>query len=89
MPGKTPYNKELSLEAEYFYKDTGDRIRAIRERLGITADEVAAFIGQTASSVYNIERGERKIYVHTLYAIAEAMNVTIFDILPENMGEQS
>lgn len=83
MPGKTPYNKELSLEAEYFYRDMGNRIRAIRERLGITADEVAAFIGQTASSIYNIERGERRVYIHTLYAIAEAMNVQLSDILPE------
>lgn len=55
-------------------QDTPDRIRALRERAGLTQDELAAKLGVNRSAVCRWERGRRRR--PPVEAIAEALNMT-------------
>lgn len=52
--------------------------RAIAERrttIPLTQLELATLVGMSRASIANIERGKQTVSVHTLYAIALALNV--------------
>jgi len=55
---------------------TGDRIRKIRERLGLTQQELAGKVGVTAASINRYEKGRVPKRKDILNRIAELGNVT-------------
>lgn len=66
-----------------FYREFGRRIAALRAALGITQAEVAERLGVTRASVANIEGGRQKLYVHQLYALARALQLSdLGELLP-------
>lgn len=65
------------------YLQFGRQVREIREKAGLTQEELAVAISMTRTSITNIEKGRQKILLHTLYDIAMALNVDIRDLLPE------
>ena len=57
---------------------TGERIKARRKELGITADIVAEQIGVSRSTMFRYEKGEiEKIPINNLVPIARALHTTV------------
>lgn len=69
------------------YSEIGRRIRAERESLGFHQSDVATCVGLTRTSMVNIEAGRQRLPLHTLYAIADALGVSIRCLLPRNEME--
>jgi transcriptional regulator with XRE-family HTH domain len=64
------------------YREIGKMVRDAREAAALTQGLLAQHVGLTRTSITNIERGQQKIQIHTLYAIAEALNVRVATLLP-------
>ena len=71
------------MESEYaIYSALGRIIRNGREAAGLTQDKLAARVGLTRTSITNIEQGKQRIQIHTLYDIAQALNLSPRALLP-------
>ncbi len=55
----------------------GDRVAAARGARGLTVSEVARRVGVSASAISQIERGQSRPSVGTLFALARALNVAV------------
>jgi transcriptional regulator with XRE-family HTH domain len=55
----------------------GLRLRAARERLGLTQEELAGRVARKKNWLSDIERGRRGIDVHTLQRLADVMGQNI------------
>lgn len=64
------------------YEDIGLRIRLWREEAGLTQEELGQRVRLTRTSITNIEAGGQKVQVDVLYAIAQALNVSLDRFLP-------
>jgi transcriptional regulator with XRE-family HTH domain len=67
------------------YEIIGENIRRRREQQPagkLTQGVLAEAVGLERTSISNIEKGTQKVSVVTLYQIAEALNVTMVDLLP-------
>jgi len=68
----------LLLAQEVVCMTTGERIKARRKELGITADKVAEQIGVSRSTMFRYEKGEiEKIPINNLVPIARALHTTV------------
>ena len=74
---------------EQLYSSIGERIRMARLRAKFSQHELGEQVGLTRTSITNIESGQQKIQVHTLYAIADALNVEVADFLPNVKMEEN
>src|SRR5260370_37293220 len=54
------------------YVAIGGRIRAARERVGLTQEALGELVGLGRTSITNIERGRQRMTVHTLLGLAPA-----------------
>ena len=61
-------------------EDIGTRLREERERVGISQRELARRIGLSASMISQIESGQSKPSVSTLYAIVTELGVSVDDM---------
>lgn len=68
--------------ANNLYPRIGKLVRARRERAKVTQGKLAEATGLTRTSITNIEQGRQKIQIHTLYEIAEALNIPPYALLP-------
>lgn len=59
----------------------GEIIRARRKACGISMAELGRRIGVTAAAISRYELGQRELTLDTIQAIADALNVHIFDLL--------
>ena len=57
-------------------EDIGTRLREERERVGISQRELARRIGLSASMISQLESGQSKPSVSTLYAIVTELGIT-------------
>lgn len=65
----------------------GERIKAARERAGITQVELGKKIGVSGVAVMRYEKNTRDPRLEQIYAIADALNIPVEDLLgidPEN-----
>jgi len=62
-------------------KQIGSRIRVLREQRGLTQDELGALANMHRAYIGHIERGEKNITVDSLERIAEALKVSVKDLL--------
>jgi transcriptional regulator with XRE-family HTH domain len=74
----------VTSHADPLYQEIGERVRKERDELGFSQIELAAEIGMTRTSVVNIEAGRQRLPIHTLYAIADALGVSVACLLPDN-----
>lgn len=58
-------------------KEIGARIRSERERYGLTREEIAEIIGLSPFFIGQIERGERRMSMDTLYKISDSLNLSL------------
>lgn len=57
---------------------TGDRIKARRKEIDMTADKLAEIIGVSRSTIFRYENGDiEKLPIENLVPIAEALNTTL------------
>jgi transcriptional regulator with XRE-family HTH domain len=75
----------VSSHVDPLYCQIGERIRKERDELGFSQLELATEIGMTRVSIVNIEAGRQRLPIHTLYAIADALGVSVACLLPANM----
>lgn len=68
-------------------KEIGRRIKKVRQLRNMTQGDIAGRVFLTRSSIANIETGRQNITVDTLYEIAEALQVTVVDLLAPNTYE--
>ena len=69
------------------YAAVGSRIRRFRSDQGITQEELAFRINTSTSYISNIERGIKKSSLQKLIETAEAIHVTINDLIYDPMSE--
>lgn len=77
---------------EKLYLALGENIRRHRKERkprGLTQEELAKKTNSTRSTIANIETGSQSVLLHTIYEIAEALDVQIKDILPSMSSVQS
>ena len=67
-------------------EDIGSRLREERDRLGISQRELARRIGLSASMISQIESGQSKPSVSTLYGIVTELGVSVDDIFGGGNG---
>jgi transcriptional regulator with XRE-family HTH domain len=70
-------------------EQTGQTIRAFRERYGHTRATLAIEIGISPSYMTALERGERHLPNHILARIAEALDITPLAIKRPDMERES
>ncbi|NQU83092.1 MAG: helix-turn-helix transcriptional regulator [Parcubacteria group bacterium] len=65
-------------------KKIGENIKARREQLGLSQEELAKSVGkQTATYIAFIEKGERNITTVDLMAIAKQLGITVANLVGE------
>lgn len=74
-------------EIDGFYQNLGQEIRAARERLGMTQEQLAVALQLTRTSVTNIEKGRQRILVHTLVSLASLLKIRPEHLLPDSPRE--
>lgn len=67
-------------------EDIGTRLREERERVSISQRELARRIGLSASLISQIESGQSKPSVSTLYAIVTELGVSVDDVFHGSNG---
>jgi transcriptional regulator with XRE-family HTH domain len=67
---------------ETVYKLLGERLARLREKFGVTQEELGYFAGLTRASIANIEKGRQRVLVHQLYEFAESLHVPLVELLP-------
>jgi transcriptional regulator with XRE-family HTH domain len=67
-------------------EDIGTRLREERERVSISQRELARRIGLSASLISQIESGQSKPSVSTLYAIVTELGVSVDDVFRGSNG---
>lgn len=59
------------------FKEIGIRVRSEREKFGLTREGIAEIIGLSAFYLGQIERGDRRMSLETLYKVADVSNLSI------------
>lgn len=59
----------------------GRRLRELRVLKGLTQEQLAAVSGLDRSYVGGVERGERNVSLLNLYRLAQALDVTLQELL--------
>ena len=68
-------------------RQIGERIRAERERRGVSLRSLARSVGLSPSLISQIETGKCRPSVSTLYAITTALGVSVEDVFEEQPAD--
>lgn len=71
---------------EPFYAEFGKLVRAHRQKLGLTQDQLGERVGLSRTSITNIEQGRQKILLHQLFLLAESLDINPDTLLPTRRG---
>jgi transcriptional regulator with XRE-family HTH domain len=67
---------------ELLYKEFGKRVRARRNVMKLTQEELADRMGLTRTSITNIEAGRQHVVLHQLFLLASHLGVEPHELLP-------
>lgn len=70
-------------------REIGNRLLAIRKRMGMTQMEVAEAAGLSGRTYADIERGSVNMRVETILHICEALHITPDEILTQRPSEMT
>jgi transcriptional regulator with XRE-family HTH domain len=70
------------LDSEQLYIGIGAQIKRVRESAGMTQEDLAEILNLKRTSITNIERGNQRPTLDTLYRLCEQFGLEITDILP-------
>lgn len=79
----------MPMDKHEIYFEVGDLVRQARDAARLTQAELAERIGLTRASVTNIEKARQKVQLHTLYAIAGALEVSVHLLLPKSASSNA
>src|SRR3989338_10315635 len=65
-------------------KKVGQLIKKMRIEAGYTSASLGQEVGLTKASISNIENGKQRIYIDTVWAIAQTIGCPMSDLLPPN-----
>ena len=68
------------MKDEFLFK-IGQSVRYLRQKEGISQEELAFRANLNLNSISTLERGLNNVKIKTLYSIAKALNVKIEEIL--------
>lgn len=71
------------------YEIIGSRIREIRKSKKMTQEKLAELSGVEPSNISHIERAATKLSLPTLVSIANALDVTLDEIVYDNLNRSS
>ncbi|MDZ4257885.1 MAG: helix-turn-helix transcriptional regulator [Gemmatimonadales bacterium] len=72
----------MTLEPHALYTILGARIRAARDRVGVSQAKLAHRLSMTRTSIVNIEAGRQRPPLHVIWAIAEELRTEVALLLP-------
>ena len=79
----------MNITQQRFLRRIGDRIRERRFARGLTQDELGAKCDLHRTFIGSVERGERNVSILNLKVIAEALRVSLAELLaPESKAER-
>jgi transcriptional regulator with XRE-family HTH domain len=70
-------------DAKWLYTEIGQRIRKARTRVELTQQALADQAGVSRASIANIETGNQQLTLHTLWSIADAVEVSPCKLLTD------
>lgn len=73
----------MMINEELLYKLVGERVKALRQNLKITQEQLADEVGVTRTSITNIEKGLQRPPLQLLYKLSHTLVVDIVDLLPD------
>ncbi|MDQ1817466.1 helix-turn-helix transcriptional regulator [Massilia sp. CCM 9210] len=77
MPNLSPNRHDPTLIA------LGDAIRRIRQKKGLSQEQLALLAGADRSHLGRLERGDNEIAVLLLVRIAKALNISVAELMQE------
>lgn len=74
----------MATKIEPFYIALGRRIHAVRDRVGLSQQDLGRRLTPpvTRASIANIENGKQRVLSHTLVGLCEALSVSLTELLP-------
>jgi transcriptional regulator with XRE-family HTH domain len=78
-----PEKPEWDEPTQAFKLAVGQTIKEIREAKGISTRQLGAKVGLSHPQVSNIEHGNRELSLPYLYRIANALEVPVADLIPQ------
>lgn len=72
---------------EIDYQSIGIRVRRLRKEQGLTQQALAELSNQEPSNVSHIERGATKLSLPTIVNLANALGVTVDDLLCDSLTQ--
>lgn len=72
---------QKNAEKQKFAKYIGKRLRAVREKTGISQEQLSEKAGYYRTYVGHIENGNHSPSVHTMWRLAKVMKVDLGDLL--------
>jgi transcriptional regulator with XRE-family HTH domain len=77
----------VSEDPDLLLRAIGLRVLRRREELGLTQQSVADRLGIAPQNIYRIEHGQQNLTVRTLVKVAEALGVTVAELIvgPEEL----
>ncbi|WP_422446614.1 helix-turn-helix domain-containing protein [Thermoanaerobacterium sp. DL9XJH110] len=69
--------------------NVGERIRQLREKLGLSNRQLALKAGLSQPVMYRIENGYRRVDIETLEKICDALGITLAEFFNMEEGEMS
>lgn len=76
-----PADPRIGTETQVHF---GRRVRALREERGLSQDDLAKLVGMAQTKLPAIEQGRRDVRISTVRRFADALGVSIQDLLPSN-----
>jgi DNA-binding XRE family transcriptional regulator len=73
----------MRIDEQRLYKYIGRLVKAHRQELKVTQDQLAERVGVTRTSITNIEAGSQKLPLYLLFRICAALNLEGADLLPQ------
>jgi len=80
-------NKSYTNEEQKFLKEVGIRIREFRIKIELSQEKLAFEAGLDRTYIGSVERGERNVAIINLRKIANALEVSLPDLL--NVGYEN
>ena len=74
---------EPEIDRAITFRQIGRRMKERRTDLGLSQEAVGRRCGMSRQTIQNAEKGETESDVITIYRIAEALETTVFELMPE------
>ena len=70
------------MNAHPIYAALGANVRRLRKRAGLKQAELGKLVGLSAASICNLEKGRQQVYLDTVAAIVQALDVDLVVLVP-------